>query len=250
MNAYCTLTRRELSAYFFSMTGYTVIAAATFLMGLSFFVMIKNLADISTPLPITEIFFATPFFWLIVLLATPVITMRLFAQEQFTGTFETLMTTPITDAQVVLAKFTAAWLFFVVLWLPLLAMILLLRRFTSEPGAVDLASVGGAFVGLGLLGGVFMALGCLASALTRSQIIAAMLALCGGVALFLISFLGNRLDADTGLAAQVFAYFNLIDHMDDFARGVLDSRAVTLFVTLTVSFLFLTLRVVESRRWR
>jgi ABC-2 type transport system permease protein len=77
-----------------------------------------------------------------------------------------------------------------------------------------------------------------------------MLALCGGVALFLVSFLGNRLDADTGLSAQVFAYLNLFDHMDDFARGVLDSRAVVLFGTLTVSFLFLTLRVVESRRWR
>ena len=99
-------------------------------------------------------------------------------------------------------------------------------------------------------GAAFMALGCFASALTRNQIVAAMLALCGGVALFLVSFLGNRLDADTGLSAQVFAYLNLFDHMDDFARGVLDSRAVVLFGTLTVSFLFLTLRVVESRRWR
>lgn len=250
MNAYFTLTRRELSAYLFSMTGYTVIAGAGFLMGLSFFVMLKNLQDVATPLPMTEQFFSTLFFWLILILTTPVITMRLFAQEKFTGTFETLMTTPITDAQVVLAKFSAAWIFYFVMWLPLLGIMLMLRRYTSEPGAVDFASVGGAFIGIGLLGGAFIALGCLASALTRSQIIAALLTLAGAVALFLMSFLGSTFDADTGLFAQVFAYLNLFDHMNDFARGLIDSRAVVLLLTLTVAFLFLTLRVVESRRWR
>ncbi len=250
MRAYWTLTRRELSAYFFSMTGYSIIAGAVFLMGLSFFVMLKNLQDTSTPMPVTELFFATPFFWLIVLLATPVITMRLFAQERFSGTFETLMTAPVSDTQVVLAKFSAAWLFHFFMWLPLLGIILLLRRFTSEPAAVDLASISGTFLGIGLLGGAFMALGCFASALTRSQMIAAMISLAGGVGLFLVSFLGNRLDTDGGLLPQIFAYLNLFDHMDDFARGVVDTRPVIFFLTLTITFLFLTLRVLESRRWR
>jgi ABC-2 type transport system permease protein len=250
MQVYWTLVRRELSAYFFSMTGYVVIAAAVFLTGGSFALMLAKLQDTPTPMPVTELFFATPFFWLILLLTAPVITMRLFAHEKFSGTFETLMTAPVSDRQVVLAKFSAAWLFHLLVWLPLLANILILRRYTSEAAALDAAAVGGTFLGIALLGGTFMALGLFASALSRSQIIAAMVCLVGGVSLFLISFLGEKLDGAAGWWGQSFAYLNLFDHMDDFARGVVDTRAVVLLLTLTGLFLFLTLRVVESRRWR
>ena len=83
-------------------------------------------------MPVTELFYATPFFWLILLLAAPVITMRLFAQEKFSGTFETLMTTPVSDLQVVLAKFTAALLFYLVMWLPLLACMFVVRHYTQR----------------------------------------------------------------------------------------------------------------------
>ena len=65
-----------------------------------------------TPMPVTELFYITPFFWLILLLSAPVITMRLFALEKYSGTFETLMTAPVSDLQVVLAKFTAAMVFY------------------------------------------------------------------------------------------------------------------------------------------
>lgn len=250
MNAYLTLTRRELAAYFISMTGYVVIAAAVFLTGLSFTVLLVKLQDAPTPAPLTELFFATPFFWLIVLLAAPVITMRLFAQERSTGTFETLMTAPVSDRQVVLAKFTAAWIFYLLMWLPLLASILILRRFTSNPTALDAGTLAGTFLGIALLGGVFMAGGLFASSVTRSQIIAAILCLAGGVTLFLLSFLGDSFDAASGGLAQVCNHLNLFDHMNDFARGVVDTRPVIFYLSLTALFLFLTLRVVESRRWR
>lgn len=250
MQAYLTLTRRELAAYFISMTGYVVIAAAVFLTGLSFTVLLLKLQDTPTPAPLTELFFATPFFWLIILLAAPVITMRLFAQERFAGTFETLMTAPVSDLQVVLAKFTAAWLFYLLMWLPLLASSFILRRFTSLPAALDAGTLGGAFLGIALLGGVFVAGGLLASAVTRSQIIAAMLCLVGGVTLFLLSFLGDRVDAISTRLAQVCNHLNLFDHMNDFARGVVDTRPVVFLLSLTALFLFLTLRVLESRRWR
>ena len=122
MRAFWTLTRRELAGYFLSLTGYMIIAAAVFLMGFSFVVLLVNLQQEPTPMPVTEVFYITPFFWLILLLTTPVITMRLFALEKFSGTFETLMTTPVSDLQVVLAKFTAAMIFYLVMWLPLLAL--------------------------------------------------------------------------------------------------------------------------------
>lgn len=250
MRAYLTLARRELSAYFISMTGYVIIAGAAFLTGLSFVVLMAKLQGMATPMPVTRLFYATPFFWLIVLLAAPIITMRLFAQEKFSGTFETLMTTPVTDLQVVLAKFTAAWIFYLLMWLPLLASLFLLRRYTSDPGALDAGTLAGMFLGIGLVGATFIALGCLASAVTRSQIIAAMLCLAGGVSLFLISFLGDQLSLDAGHWMLLFNYVSLFEHMDDFARGVVDTRPVVFYLTLTLVFLFLTLRVVESRRWR
>ena len=137
MQAYWTLVRRELSGYFFSMTGYVIIAAAMFLLGLSFVDLLKQLRHQPTPMPVTELFYVTWFFWLILLLTTPVITMRLFALEKFSGTFETLMTTPVSDRQVVLAKFSAAMTFYVLLWLPLLGCVLVVRFYTNEPAVLD-----------------------------------------------------------------------------------------------------------------
>jgi ABC-2 type transport system permease protein len=232
------------------MTGYVIIAGAAFLTGLSFAVLLSKLGGSPTPLPVTQLFYATPFFWLIVLLSAPIITMRLFALEKFSGTFETLMTAPVSDRQVVLAKFTAAWIFYMLMWIPLLLNVLVLRRFTSGSGALDGGALAGMFLGIGLVGAAFMALGLFASALTRSQIIAAMVCLAGGVSLFLVSFLGDKMNLDSGWWVSVFNYLSMFDHMDDFARGVVDSRPVIFYLTLTALFLFLTLRVVESRRWR
>ncbi|MGH8024957.1 MAG: ABC transporter permease, partial [Limisphaerales bacterium] len=122
MNVFLTLLRREVAAFFLSMTGYVIIAAVTLILGLSFDVLMTNLAGADPqPMPITELFYATSIFWLIVLLVTPVITMRLFALERYSGTFETLMTTPVNDMQVVASKFAAAVIFYMVTWLPMLA---------------------------------------------------------------------------------------------------------------------------------
>ena len=120
MQALLTLTRRELATYFVSFAGYVVMAAATFLIGLGFVVLVRNLGNEPSPMPVTEMFYNTFFFWLLLLLAAPVITMRLFALEKHSGTFETLMTTPVSDIHVVTAKFVAAIVFYVVIWMPML----------------------------------------------------------------------------------------------------------------------------------
>src|SRR5258707_251797 len=148
MSAFLTLTRRELAGFFVSLTGYIIIAAAVFLMGLSFVVMLNELQSEPTPVPITQLFFSTAFFWLIILLASPVITMRMFALEKYSGTFETLMTTPVSDFQVVLAKFTASMIFYVLMWLPLLGFILVVRHYTNDPAPTDWGLIGGAFLGI------------------------------------------------------------------------------------------------------
>jgi ABC-2 type transport system permease protein len=250
MRVWWTLVRRELAGYFLSLTGYIIIAAALFLMGFSFVVLLVNLRQDPTPLPVTELFYITPFFWLILLLSTPVITMRLFAHEKFSGTFETLMTAPVSDLEVVLAKFTAAMAFYVVMWLPLAPCLLIVRHFSSEPAAFDFGAAGTTFLGILLLGGLFLSLGCCASSLTRSQVSAAMISLACGGSLFLLGVLAGQFPAGSGWQSQIVAAFSLFDQMHDFARGLIDTRSVVLLASLTFFFLFLTLRVVESRRWK
>jgi len=250
MQTVLTLTRRELATFFLSFTGYVIIAAATFLVGLSFVVLLHNLGDDPSPMPVTELFYRTDFFWLIVILATPVITMRLFALERFSGTFETLMTTPVSDLHVVVAKFMAALIFHVIMWLPVVGCLFVVQHYARQSGALDPATLGGTYLGIALVGALFLALGSFASALTRSQTVAAMVTLLLGVSLYVLAFVADRVPATGAWQAQVLGCFALFDQMHDFARGIVDTRAVVFYVTLTFLFLFLTLRAVESRRWR
>ena len=250
MKIFWTLLRRELASFFLSLSGYVIIAAVALLLGLSFVVLIAGLGSDPFTAPVTEMFYETFYFWLILLLATPIITMRSFALEKATGTFETLMTTPVGDAQVVAAKFTAAVFFFMVAWLPLLACLFLVRHFTNQASALDLGTVGGMYLGIFLVGGLFLSLGTFASAITRSQMTAAMISFVLGVSLFSLAYLAQSLPATGQWWAQPLACFNMFAQMHDFARGAVDTRAVIFYVGTTFLFLFLTLRAVESRRWK
>lgn len=244
--------RRELGAFFLSLTGYVIIAAVTLLIGLDFVTLINGLANDPEPslMPVTELFYSTYFFWLILVLIAPVITMRLFALEKFTGTFETLMTTPVGDLQVVAAKFTAAIVFYMIMWLPLLASLFIVRHFGNQASSLDIGTVGGMFLGIFLIGSAFLSLGCFASSFTRSQMVAVMVNGVLAIALVALAFIANSIDTPTDWKTQVLSHFKLFQQMDDFARGVVDIQSVIFYISLTFFFLFLTLRVVESRRWK
>lgn len=250
MRVFITLLRRELGSFFVSFTGYVVIAAAAFLMGLGLISMVDGLRNTPSGMPMTRLFFGTLYFWIILLPATPVITMRLFAHERLTGTFETLMTTPVSDFQVVLAKFAGAWLFFMFMWLPLLPGMLLVRHFLGDSGLLDAGTLAGMYIALALLGCLFVSMGTFASSLTRSQALAAMTSLALGVGLFLLGLWSGRAQADTDWQDQMLSQFNLDRHMFDLVRGLVDTRHVVFYLSGTALFLFLTLRVIESRRWK
>lgn len=250
MQVFGILLRRELALYFASVTGYAIIATVLLLLGLSFADILRKLNVEPTDAPITEFFFATVYFWLILLLTTPIITMRLFALEKFAGTYETLMTTPVRDTQIVLAKFCAALLFFLVAWLPLLGYLLIVRQFSNGPIQLDPLILSSTLLGLILLGAVYVALGCFASSLTRSQVVAAILSYALGLGLFLLSMRAVMGTPLSGAAGAFFRFISMSDHMQDFARGVVDTRPLILYLSLTALFLFLTVKVVESRRWK
>ena len=160
------------------------------------------------------------------------------------------MTAPVSDFQVVAAKFSAALLFYALMWLPLLGCLLVVQHYAGGKTILDGGVIGGTFLGILLLGRLFVSLGCCASALTQSQVIAAMISLVSGTGIFLLSYLASQLPAQETWQSQVLGCFALFDQMRDFARGVVDTRPVVLLVSLTLFFLFLTLRVVESRRWK
>jgi ABC-2 type transport system permease protein len=249
MQAYLTLTRRELGSFFYSWIGYVVIGGAMFGTGWSFVALLDRLQGEPTLMPLTEIFL-DGCFWLIVLFSAPIITMRLFALEKFSGTFETLMTTPVSDWEVVLAKFTAALIFYMFMWLPLLGCITLLNYFARGANLLDPATLGSAYSGIFLIGCVYMSAGCFASALTRNQIVAAMISFAIGLGFFLAGFMAGPLDTQEGWAAQTLNCVSVVSQMKDFARGVVDSRSIIFCLTTCFFFLFLTGRVLESRRWR
>ncbi len=250
MQVYFTLVRRELGGYFASLTGYIIIAAVLLLLGLSFVEVLTKLNAAPTDAPITEIFFVTFYFWIILLLTAPVMTMRTFALERFSGTYETLMTAPVGDLAVVMSKFTGALVFYILTWLPFLGYILIVQRFATGGFVFDPYVLGSTFLGLLLIGALYMALGCFASALTNSQIVAAIISYALGLALFVLSLRSFMSEAGSSLSGRFFEYIAMTEHMENFARGVIDTRPLVLYPSLTVLFLFLTLKVVQSRRWR
>ena len=250
MRVFLTLVRRELGSYFKSFSGYVVVAAVLLLNGFSLVDLIERVRDHSVPTPVTELLFQTYYFWLVVLLTSPVITMRAFAAEKSSGTYEALMTTPVGDWQVVLAKFAGTLGFYALAWLPLVGVLFALRQITGVAALFDPPIVASTFLGILLVGSLFMALGCLASALTRSEIIAAMVTFLWGIGLWMA---GYRPDSSTMLPAwakPALEQISMTRHMEDFARGLLVGRHLVFYLSATAMLLFMTQRVVQARRWK
>jgi len=250
MRAYLTLTRRELASFFLSITGYVIIAGLAFAVGGVFCLLLKAQGSDPVSIPITQVFFNNLVLWFVIALTPCVVTMRLFALEKATGTFETLTTTPVTDFQIVASKFTAAVVFFVIMWLPSLAYLFIIQNYANQPGAMDPGTVCSMYLGVFLVGCFILSVGCLASALTKSQVLAAIVTLVAGFLLILLHFLAKLLPQNGHWQTQVLSFFNISQQMLDFTRGILDTRAIVFYVSMTLFFLFLTLRVIESRRWK
>lgn len=254
MRAAFSLYRRELGAYFLSPVAYVVLAVFLAVTGHLFYLTLDQLTTdgpegIRFPM---QRMLGDVSFWLVFLFIPPLLTMRLFAEERSTGTLEVLMTAPLTDWQVVLSKFLAAFTFYIVLWLPTLLYLPVLLDWdwsTWTPG-IDPSSVGSSYLGLALVGAMFLALGLFVSNLVRSPMVAALLALALGL-VFIVAGIW-RPDIDTGgTLYQVLYFFAVPLHFErGFSRGVVDTRHVVLYVSLTLFFLFLTVRSLESRRWR
>ena len=181
----------------------------------------------------------------VALFITPMLTMRLFAEEKRQGTIELLATSPITDLQIVLGKFLAAAGLFALMILAGLANLVPIWHYATTPP--EWKPVASGVLGLLLLGSCFIALGTFVSTLTRNQIVAGILAFC----LFLgIWTLGWAQDPMAGPVMQVVAYLGVTNHLEDLVKGVLDLKDVVFYLSFIAFGLFLAHQSVQSQRWR
>jgi ABC-2 type transport system permease protein len=243
VNKFLAIVGREWRAYFFSPLAYVILAAFLLMNGLIFSAIIAFLNAPGAPkgqaLPFL---FTNTYFWIFNLFVVPIITMRLFAEERKTGTFETLVTSPVSDTTVVLGKFTGALGFFLTLWAPTLVYVWILRSQTP----IDLGPVAAGYLAITMIGAYFLSIGTFASTLTKNQIIAAILAFAMLIPVFSAGLL-ETLSNDPS-KSETLGYFNLWDHMEEFARGVVDTRRVVYYVSATAFFLFLTTISLSAKR--
>ena len=247
MTKVLAIVRRELIAYFSSPLAYIVLTAFLLMQGYIFYIIVSFLNNPMTQAmtPLRLFFGGTVFFWLFLLFTVPVITMRLLAEERRSGTIEVLLTSPVTEGQVIAGKFLAALLFYVVLWLPTLIYVVLLKQHSS----IDLRPVMAGYLGVLLVGFLFLAVGTFTSTLTNNQLIAAIIAFAALIALFSIGLV-EQLLVSSSVIRDALGYMNLWTHMDDYAKGIIDTRHVVYELSVGLLFLFLAAKSLEVKKWR
>jgi ABC-2 type transport system permease protein len=181
----------------------------------------------------------------LILFLAPMLTMGVYAEERKRGTMELLMTSPITELQIVLGKFFASLTLFAIMLLPT-ALYVFYLCFHSEPRP-PVAVVLAGYLGALLLGASLLAIGSFISSLTESQLIAVVLSFGAILILWVLDFAVRGSDS---VAGQVVQYISVIHHYDDFTHGIIDTSSLIYYVSVPILFIFLTVRSVDSIRWR
>jgi ABC-2 type transport system permease protein len=250
MRKFWALLVREVTGYFYSPIAYIVLIFFLLVSGVDFYFQVSFMNQRPMQYSVQEAFFNSVFFWFAFVLIFPLITMRVFAEEFKLGTIEPLMTAPVRDWQVVLAKFFGAVVFYIVLWIPTLIYFTIFHRITGQPAGASTGSYVGSYTMLLLLGMFYISVGCFASVLTKNQIIAAIISFCTITLLFflgLVQFILLEISSNT---RELLGYFSAIEHMGTFSRGVIDSRPIVLYLSMTTVMLALTYQAFQTRKWR
>jgi ABC-2 type transport system permease protein len=227
---------RELKSYFCSWMAYLVIGGFLAISGFIFFVIITGNHQASMRWSFHNMAVT-------LLFVCPILTMRLLAEERRSGTLEVLLTSPVTDAQVVLGKFLGAVGLLAVLVAATLHFPLILAQYGSpDPGPLFTG-----YLGLLLVGASFMAVGVLASSLTESQVVAGFLSFGGLLVLWIIGWAASQPGSAVG---HVLEQLSLLNHFDDLAKGVIDSKDIVFYLSFMAVCLFGAVRALESRKWR
>jgi len=249
-----SIFKRDFNAYFQSPIAYVVIALFLLISGVFFYLLLSSFMQYSYAammqqqgIPVNvNLMLIRPFFLnlsIIILFMIPIITMRAFSEDKKNGTFELLLTAPLSNWQIVLGKFLATYLFYLIMTgLTFLYMIFLFLW-----GNPEILPVLIAYLGVWLLGAALIAAGNFISSLTENQIVAAVGTFTLTMVLWIVGFSADFAGKVLGNFLQ---YFSIIDHFDDFSKGVFDSSHCVFYLSLMILMLFMTHQSVESSKWR
>jgi ABC-2 type transport system permease protein len=246
MRVFFILFGKEFKSYFLTPFGWVILGLVSLMQGLSMTTAMEKMKDAPTSENFLFISFSSPNFWFYFLFIFPLLTMRLFAEEQKTGTLETLMTAPVTSVQVVLSKYSAAFAFYALLWLPILLHLQIFTAVTGNAAPYEMGHLIAAYAILLLIGSFLIAIGCFASTLSSSQIVAGIITI---VILFFLGFVPYY-TGEGFQAVSVFHYVAIQEHLALFTRGVIDTRPAVYYLSMAAFFLFLTHLTLDFRRWK
>jgi len=255
MNNIVAITYKELKSYFASPIAYVVIGLYALVYGYYFYAAVRfferqsmQMAGLGAGTPSVNINeqLIRPVFqysMVVFLIVLPMITMRTYSEEKRSGTMELLLTSPITDFQIIMGKFLGAMgLYAAMLGITLVHMALL--YWVSSPEWMPILT---SYIGMLLMGGCFMAVGLLISSLTKNQIVAVV----ATFAVFMMFWMINWIAQFMSPASQtVLNYLSITSHLEDFMGGVIDTRHVVYYLSFIAFGLFLTARSVDVERWR
>jgi len=256
-NSFLILSK-ELKSYFYSPVAMVVITIFTLLTGYYFYNIFASFSTVSFQvqtdpmaankygvLNVTELVIR-PFFGIVsivMLIMLPMLTMRVFSEEKKSGTIELLLTYPVTDIEAVTGKYMGCMGIFSIMLLLSFPNILLVDFFGDPEWGVIISG----YAGLFLMGAAFIALGVFMSTMTENQIISAVLSFASLLILYMAGY-------SAGFAGEKMAsfleYISFISHLETFAKGVIDTSDVAYYIIFAVFFLFLSMRSLESKRWR
>ena len=256
MNNILAIAHKELKGYFASPVAYVVIGFSAILFGWFFINLLYYFDRMALQagsgfqgpqaVNVNEILISPLFLnvSVILLFTLPLITMRTYAEEKRSGTIELLLTSPLTDLQIVIGKFLGG----LVLYLAMLAVTLVHIGLLFAYGNPEWRPVASGYLGIVLMGGCFLSLGLFVSSLTRNQIIAGMVTFAVFLMFWVINWIATFIT--NPMLQAVFNYLSITEHLNDFARGVIDTKHLVYYVSFIAFSLFLTVRAVDSERWR
>ncbi len=256
MNIILTTVKKELTSYFFSPVAYVIAVLFYLYRGLE----VNSMVRTAVAYYVDKETFATQYIfqqstYLMVILVPAILTMRCFAEEKRSGSLEVLLTAPVRDVEVALGKWMAAVVFFAVLWLPTLFLLWLLSGSMFLDQELVFGPILSGYLGMFLLGSLLLSVGVFTSSLTDNQLLASLCAIIFNYALLQAPVLLNDLlggGVDQAYLLQVFLrQINVNDHLSSwFGRGLINSSHLLFYIGGTMTFLFFTVKSLESRRWR
>ncbi len=247
------ITGKELRSYFASPIAYIIIGLFALLFGWFFYVYLRVFVDQSQRMAMMGggavnvneqmVRGVLQNAAVIILFVMPVITMRTYSEEKRSGTIELLLTSPVTDFEIIMGKFLGAMGLYCAMLLVTVVDIAILFRL----GNPEWRPIAAGYLGLLLMGGCFVSVGLLISSLTKNQIVAGFMTF----VVFLMLWVINWLADSSGPTGQtILSFLSITDHLDDFTKGIIDTKHVVYYLSFITFGLFLTAKSVDSERWR